>query len=33
MADGSVQFVSDGIPLGVYRALASINNGETVSVP
>jgi prepilin-type N-terminal cleavage/methylation domain-containing protein/prepilin-type processing-associated H-X9-DG protein len=30
-ADGSVRFVSDTIPLTTYRALATINGGETVS--
>jgi prepilin-type processing-associated H-X9-DG protein len=33
MVDGSVQFISDGIPLGLYRALATINAGEAASLP
>ncbi|HXG13219.1 MAG TPA: DUF1559 domain-containing protein [Gemmataceae bacterium] len=33
LADGSVRFVSDGIELSLYRALATIQGGETVSVP
>ncbi|MCI0464173.1 MAG: DUF1559 domain-containing protein [Gemmataceae bacterium] len=33
MGDGSVRFVSDSIPLGTYRALASWNGGEPVSEP
>jgi hypothetical protein len=32
-ADGSVHFVSDGIALPVYRALATIRVGEIASVP
>jgi prepilin-type processing-associated H-X9-DG protein len=32
-ADGSVHFISDGISLEVYRALATINGGEAASVP
>jgi prepilin-type N-terminal cleavage/methylation domain-containing protein len=32
-ADGSVHFVSDGISLPVYRALATIRGGEIASVP
>jgi prepilin-type processing-associated H-X9-DG protein len=32
-ADASVHFVADTIDLGVYRALATINGGETVSPP
>jgi prepilin-type N-terminal cleavage/methylation domain-containing protein/prepilin-type processing-associated H-X9-DG protein len=32
-ADGSVQFVSQGIDLTTYRALASYNSGEVVSRP
>jgi prepilin-type N-terminal cleavage/methylation domain-containing protein len=31
--DGSVHFVSDSIPLGVYRALATIAGGETAGLP
>jgi prepilin-type N-terminal cleavage/methylation domain-containing protein/prepilin-type processing-associated H-X9-DG protein len=31
-ADGSVRFISDTIPLTVYRALASRNGGESVSL-
>ena len=32
-ADGSVRFISDGIALPVYRALATIRGGEAASVP
>jgi prepilin-type N-terminal cleavage/methylation domain-containing protein/prepilin-type processing-associated H-X9-DG protein len=32
-ADGSVHFVSDTVPLGVYRAMATMRGGETVPVP
>jgi len=32
MADGAVRFVSDGINLTVYRGLATIRGGETVSL-
>jgi len=32
-ADASVHFVSDSIPLGLYRALATINGGEVVTPP
>ncbi|HJZ90415.1 MAG TPA: DUF1559 domain-containing protein [Gemmataceae bacterium] len=31
MADGSVRFVRDSIPLNVYRAYATINGGEVIS--
>jgi len=31
--DGSVQFVTDSIPLGLYRSLATIAGGEVASVP
>jgi prepilin-type N-terminal cleavage/methylation domain-containing protein/prepilin-type processing-associated H-X9-DG protein len=30
--DGSVRFIADSIPLGTYRALASYNGGEVVSL-
>jgi prepilin-type N-terminal cleavage/methylation domain-containing protein/prepilin-type processing-associated H-X9-DG protein len=33
MCDGSVTFVSDNIDLGIYRALATIDAGETAQVP
>ena len=33
MADGSTKFVNDTIDLNVYRGLATISSGETVSVP
>jgi len=33
MADGSVRFISDAIPLPTYRALATANKGEAVSLP
>ena len=33
LADGSVRFISDTIPLPLYRALATIHNGEPVAVP
>jgi prepilin-type N-terminal cleavage/methylation domain-containing protein/prepilin-type processing-associated H-X9-DG protein len=33
LADGSVHFISDGIALTLYRALASADGGEAVSVP
>lgn len=33
LADGSVHFVADTIDLGVYRALATVAGGETVSLP
>jgi prepilin-type N-terminal cleavage/methylation domain-containing protein/prepilin-type processing-associated H-X9-DG protein len=33
MADGSVRFISETIPLGLYRALATCAGGEGVSVP
>lgn len=33
MADGLIQFGSDGIPLGLYRALATIAGGEAATVP
>jgi prepilin-type N-terminal cleavage/methylation domain-containing protein len=32
-ADASVHFISDSIPLGLYRALATMAGGETVSLP
>jgi prepilin-type N-terminal cleavage/methylation domain-containing protein/prepilin-type processing-associated H-X9-DG protein len=32
-ADGSVHFLTDRIPLGVYRALGTIDGGEVVDVP
>jgi prepilin-type N-terminal cleavage/methylation domain-containing protein/prepilin-type processing-associated H-X9-DG protein len=32
-ADGSVRFISDAIPLGVYRALGTMAGGEAVTVP
>jgi len=31
--DGSVQFVTDSIPLGLYRSLATIAGGEVASLP
>jgi prepilin-type processing-associated H-X9-DG protein len=31
--DGSVRFISESIPLGTYRALATIRGGEVVAVP
>jgi len=33
MCDGSVRFVTDTVPLGLYRALATIAGGEAVSHP
>jgi prepilin-type N-terminal cleavage/methylation domain-containing protein/prepilin-type processing-associated H-X9-DG protein len=33
LADGSVRFVTDGIDLATYRALATIQGGEVVSPP
>jgi prepilin-type N-terminal cleavage/methylation domain-containing protein/prepilin-type processing-associated H-X9-DG protein len=33
MADGSVQFLSQGINLGVYKSLASRDGGETATLP
>jgi prepilin-type N-terminal cleavage/methylation domain-containing protein/prepilin-type processing-associated H-X9-DG protein len=32
-ADGSVHFISDGIDLSVYRAMATIQGGETLRAP
>ena len=32
MADGSVHFIRQDIPIATYRALASINGGEIVNV-
>ena len=32
-ADGSVRFISDGIDLAAYRALATIGGGEVVPSP
>ena len=32
-ADGSVRFVADAIPLGLYRALATPRGGEVVAAP
>jgi prepilin-type N-terminal cleavage/methylation domain-containing protein/prepilin-type processing-associated H-X9-DG protein len=31
--DGSVHFINDSIPLTLYRALASMNGGEVVTIP
>jgi len=33
MCDGSVGFVNDNIDLKVYRALATIDAGETAKLP
>jgi hypothetical protein len=33
LADGSIRFISETIPLGVYRALATMSGGEVASVP
>jgi prepilin-type processing-associated H-X9-DG protein len=33
LADGSVRFISDSIDLPTYRALATINGREAVTVP
>jgi prepilin-type N-terminal cleavage/methylation domain-containing protein/prepilin-type processing-associated H-X9-DG protein len=33
LADGSVRFVSNNIPLGLYRAMATIAGGEVVTLP
>jgi prepilin-type processing-associated H-X9-DG protein len=33
LADGSVRFVRDTIPLGTYRALATHQGGEVAEVP
>jgi prepilin-type N-terminal cleavage/methylation domain-containing protein len=33
MTDGSVRFISDSIPLNVFRALATRNGGEVASLP
>jgi prepilin-type N-terminal cleavage/methylation domain-containing protein/prepilin-type processing-associated H-X9-DG protein len=33
LADGSVRYVSDAVPLGLYRALATISGNEPVSPP
>jgi prepilin-type N-terminal cleavage/methylation domain-containing protein/prepilin-type processing-associated H-X9-DG protein len=32
-ADGSVHFISDSIPLGTYRAMATMRGGEVVQAP
>ena len=32
-ADGSVHFIQNEIDLGTYRAMATINGGETASAP
>jgi hypothetical protein len=32
-ADGSVHFISDAIPLGLYRALGTMSGGEVASLP
>ncbi|HZN32183.1 MAG TPA: H-X9-DG-CTERM domain-containing protein, partial [Pirellulaceae bacterium] len=33
LCDGSVRFINDSIPLGLYRAMATIDTGEVVSAP
>ena len=33
LADGSTRFISDGIALATYRALATICGGEVATVP
>jgi prepilin-type N-terminal cleavage/methylation domain-containing protein/prepilin-type processing-associated H-X9-DG protein len=33
MADGSVHFLSNGTPLGLYRALATMRGGEVATLP
>lgn len=33
MADGSVHFIGDNTPLGLYRALATMRGGEVVTLP